>query len=272
MSGFVDVHPHVISRDVARYPRAPLGGKQSDWSQERPVSAEEMLRAMDEAGIERSVLVQASSCYGHDNRYLADSVAAHPSRFAGVFSVDVFSEDAPERIQHWKGKGLAGLRVFVAGHTTKQDVTLDDPRSFPAWDCAQQYGLPVCVQMRAQGLAQLEAMLKRFPKTRVALDHMARPAHGDLSRICELAKHENLILKLTTHNVHDLPAEFLQRVVMFFGARRVAWGSNYPAAKGRLADLLAQARKALAALSEEQRDWVFSRSAMDLYPAKQIGV
>ncbi|HZE61859.1 MAG TPA: amidohydrolase family protein [Burkholderiales bacterium] len=262
----IDIHPHVISRDEKRYARAPLGGKQSDWSRERPVSAEEMLAAMDEADIERSVLVQASSCYGHDNSYLADAVAAHPKRFTGVFSVDVFAPDAADKVRYWKGRGLIGLRVFVAGHTTAQNVSLDDPRSFAAWECAQAEGLPVCVQVRAQGLAPLGAMLERFPKTRVALDHMARPAHGDLAQLCALAKHENLYLKLTTHNVHDLPAAFLERAAMFFGAQRVAWGSNYPAAKGNLKDLLAQARQALAALTEEQRDWIFSRTAKSLYP------
>ena len=94
----IDIHPHVISRDEARYPRAPLGGRQSDWSQERPVSAEEMIGAMDEAGIERSVLVQASTCYGHDNSYVADTVAAHPQRFAGVFSVDVLAPSQASRV------------------------------------------------------------------------------------------------------------------------------------------------------------------------------
>src|SRR5947199_4022699 len=146
----IDVHPHVISKDDRRYPRAPLGGKQSDWSRERPVSAQEMLAAMDDAGIERSVLVQASTCYGHDNSYVADAVAAHPKRFSGVFSVDVLAPDAAQRIRQWKARGLIGLRVFVAGHTTAQDVRLDDPRSFPAWECAQAEGLPVCVQVRAQ--------------------------------------------------------------------------------------------------------------------------
>src|SRR5436309_8405952 len=164
MSAVVDLHSHVIARDEQRYPRAPLGGKQSDWSRDRPVSAEEMLAAMDDAGIERSVLVQASTCYGHDNSCLADAVAAHPERFAGVFSVDVLAPDAPEKIRHWKGHGLIGLRVFVAGHTTAQDVRLDDPRSFPAWECAVEEGLPICVQVRAPGLSQLEAMLARFPK------------------------------------------------------------------------------------------------------------
>lgn len=269
MSAVIDLHPHVISRDEIRYPRQPLGGKQSDWSQERPVSAAQMIAAMDEAGIERSVLVQASTCYGFDNRYVADSVAAHPSRFSGVFSVDVLAADAPERIRYWKDKGLIGLRVFVAGHTTQQDVRLDDPRSFPAWECAQQLALPVCVQARAAGLPQLEAMLQRFPSVKVALDHMARPALDNSAarpeQLLELRKYTNLYLKLTTHNVHDLTPEFLARVVQHFGAERVAWGSNYPAAEGRLKDLLKDAREALSRLTEREREQIFARTAKDFY-------
>ena len=263
--GVIDLHPHVISRDEKRYPRAPLGGAQSDWSRERPVSAEEMLAAMDEAGIERSVLVQASTCYGHDNAYVADAVAAHPQRFAGVFSVDVLAPDAAEKVRYWKGRGLIGLRVFVAGHTTKQDVRLDDPRSFPAWEAAHRLGLPVCVQVRAPGLPQLEAMLARFPSTKVVLDHMARPDVAQPERLLELRKYQNLFLKLTTHNVHDLPAVFIERVVRHFGAERVAWGSNYPAAQGKLKELLAAARKMLSGLSEGERERVFSRTAQGLY-------
>ncbi len=269
MSAVVDVHPHVISQDVARYPRAPLGGKQSDWSQERPVNAEQMLVSIDEAGIERSVLVQASTCYGHDNSYVADAVAAHPQRFSGVFSVDVLAADAAEKVEQWKRRGLIGLRVFVAGHTTKQDVRLDDPRSFAAWECAQALGLPVAVQVRAPGLRELEAMLKRFPKTQVALDHMARPDADHPEPLLELRKYPNLFLKLTTHNVHDLPPAFLERVVKAFGAERVAWGSNYPAAKGKLKDLLAEARKALSNLKSEERDWIFFRTAGVLYSGQR---
>src|SRR5262252_3821955 len=108
MSAVIDTHAHVVAADTRRYPRAPLGGKQSDWSRERPASAERMLAAMDEAGVARTVLVQASTCYGHDNSCLADAVAAHPGRFAGVFSVDVFAPDAAERVRHWLKRGLSG--------------------------------------------------------------------------------------------------------------------------------------------------------------------
>src|SRR5439155_1270513 len=56
----IDIHPHVISTDETRYPRAPIGGHQSDWSRERPVPYEKMIAAMDTAGIAKSALVQAS--------------------------------------------------------------------------------------------------------------------------------------------------------------------------------------------------------------------
>jgi predicted TIM-barrel fold metal-dependent hydrolase len=74
----IDTHPHVIASDVHRYPRAPLGGHQSTWSQARPVSVEQLLVEQDRAGIRRAALVQASTCYGHDNAYLADAVATYP--------------------------------------------------------------------------------------------------------------------------------------------------------------------------------------------------
>ncbi|HZS65618.1 MAG TPA: amidohydrolase family protein [Burkholderiales bacterium] len=263
----IDTHAHVIASDERRYPRAPLGGKQSDWSRERPVSAEAMLAAMERAGIERTVLVQASTCYGHDNSYLADAVAAHRQRFIGVFSVDVLAPEAPVRIRQWLERGLAGLRVFIAGHTTAQDLRLDDPRAFPAWEYASGAALPICVQLRAPALGQLQGMLERFPRARVLLDHMARPDYQAPEALLALARYENLYLKLTTHNVREAPQNFFARVVKSYGAARIIWGSNFPAAEGALEALVAQARAALASLSPQEHDWIFSRSARNFYAA-----
>jgi predicted TIM-barrel fold metal-dependent hydrolase len=277
MTRAIDTHAHVISPDTARYPHAPLGGEQSGWSRERPVTFEKMIAAMDEAGVGKMALVQASTCYGHDNSYVADAVAAHPDRFTGVFSVDVFAPDAPERIRHWIGRKLRGMRVFIAGHTAAaKDARLDDPRAFPAWEQAADAGIPICVQMRGT-YAQLDAVLARFPKARVLLDHMGRPAiadgppYLDAGPLFELARHKNLHLKLTTHNVREsrqgkaTPETFFARVVKEFGASRIAWGSNYPASEGSLAALLADARAALASLPKEYQEWIFFRTAKTLY-------
>jgi len=250
------------------------------WARERPVDFERMIAAMDAAGVARSALVQASTSYTHDNSYVADAVAAHPKRFTGVFSVDVCAADASERIGYWMSRGLTGLRVFIAGHTAAaKGARLDDPSSFPAWKFASEAGIPVCVQLRAEGLPQLGAVLERFPEVRIVLDHMARPVLDDgppysaASSLFSLARHENLYLKLTTHNVREsrsgkaTPESFFGRVVAEFGAPRIAWGSNYPASEGTLAGILAEARSALAALPSPDRDWIFSRTAQSLYPA-----
>ena len=53
----IDIHPHIVSPDTKKYPLAPLGGKQSTWSEERPTTYQDMIEAMDEAGVDKSALV-----------------------------------------------------------------------------------------------------------------------------------------------------------------------------------------------------------------------
>src|SRR3974377_140815 len=112
MPTVIDIHPHIIASDTQRYPLAPLGGHQSDWSRTPPVATEQMIAAMDQAGVAKAALVQASTCYGHDNAYVADAVAAHPDRFTGVFSADLVAPDAVDAMAHWIKMGLTGMRLF----------------------------------------------------------------------------------------------------------------------------------------------------------------
>jgi predicted TIM-barrel fold metal-dependent hydrolase len=120
MASMVDIHPHVIATDTARYPLDPLGGAQSVWSRERPTTYAMLVAAMDEAGVDKAAIVQASTAYGYDNTYVAEAVAAHPKRFTGVFSVDLLAPDAVARMQHWMQRGLTGLRLFTTGSTNRR--------------------------------------------------------------------------------------------------------------------------------------------------------
>ncbi len=279
----IDIHNHVIADDAARFPLNPMGGKQSDWSRERPVTDAGMLQAMQDVGVAQSVLVQASTCYGHDNRYVAHCVQAHPQPFAGVFSADLTAADAVERIAHWMQSGLSGVRVFVAGHTAADaSVRLDDPRAAAAWDYLAEHRIPVSVQLRADGLGQLEAVLTRWPAAIVILDHCARPVLDDgppyakAQAMFALARFPHLYIKFTTHNVREssqglaTPASFCRALVDHFGARRIAWGSNFPASKGSLAVLLQEALAATAGLSAEEQAWIYAGTARSLYPSLEV--
>jgi L-fuconolactonase len=276
----IDIHPHVISTDVIRYPRAPLGGHQSTWSEARPVGVEQLIVEQDRAGIHKAALVQASTCYGHDNSYVADAVAAHPHRFTGVFSCDVLAPDACGTMAHWMARGLTGLRLFTTGSTMPgQAGWLDDPRSFPAWSRAEAIGLPVCLQMTADGIPAIEHVLRRFPALRVVLDHLARPVQEDgppynaADSLWRLAALPGVYLKVTERNFlgskkgQATPETFFGRLVSEFGASRIAWGSNFPASERSLPELIALADDTLGFLPGPDREWIFSRTAQTLYPA-----
>ncbi|HEX4266558.1 MAG TPA: amidohydrolase family protein [Steroidobacteraceae bacterium] len=279
-SGVIDIHPHIISTDTERYPRIPLFGIQSDWSRERPVTLEGLIAAMDEAGVGKAAIVQSSTCYGYDNSYVAEAIAKHPDRFTAVGSVDVCKPDACDRIRHWVGRGVTGLRLFTGGSTAAFDPSsLDDPQSFTAWGLCGELGLSMCIQTDASGLAQVAGLAKRFPKVRIVLDHLGRPDVSDgppyrkASSLFGLAPFENIFLKLTPRIMADAQRgqasadTFFPRLVSVFGSDRLAWGSNFPASEGKLAENLAKARMGLASLSAEDQTWVLGKTARRLYPA-----
>ena len=279
-TAFIDIHPHIIADDEKAYPRSPLFGVQSDWSRDRPVTVDGLLRQMDAAGVGKAAIVQASTCYGYDNSYVADSIARHPDRLTGVGSVDLMAADAPATIRQWMDRGISGLRLFTGGSTAAFDPsTMDDPRSFPAWELAGETGLSISLQTDPSGLAQIAGLAKRFPKVRIIIDHLGRPDVKDgppykkASSLFGLVPFDNIFLKLTPRifvasgEGHADPASLFARLAGSFGARRMAWGSNFPASEGTMAANLEIGKKCVGSLSQEDRDWIFSKTAQTLYPA-----
>lgn len=280
MTSIVDIHPHIISSDEVAYPRNPLNGVPSVWSKNRPTSWQQLLEAMEEANVGKAAIVQASTCYGFDNSYVADAVQARPERFTGVFSIDLMAKDAPERMRYWVERGLTGVRVFTAGSTMPtQANTLDDPRTFPAWEAAQDLNIPFCVQMLPQGLSMLETLMARFPRVKIIIDHLmsvpiaAGEPYTDSAPLFSLANNPNIFLKLSIITVRECskglatPESFLGRVVKAFGSNRIAWGSNFPASDGTLLEMVKESEEALKFLSASDVDNIFANTAKQLYPA-----
>ena len=114
---------------------------------------------MDEAGVAKSAIVQASTAYGHDNSYVAEAIAAPPPRFTGVFSIDMLAPDDGDKIEHWIARGFSGMRLFTTGSTMPGQATwFDDPATL-SWEYAAAAKFPVCMQMTPQGFPQLRRMM-----------------------------------------------------------------------------------------------------------------
>jgi predicted TIM-barrel fold metal-dependent hydrolase len=234
---------------------------------------------MDAAGIGSAVLVQATTAYGYDNSYVVESSRDDP-RFAAVGTVDPLRPDAAERLARAVAEGgLSGVRLFTQGSTVPtQGEWFAAEETYPFWRKAGELGVPVCVQMRlGTATKQLEDVLDRFSEVTVLLDHLGYPAIAESperagAEVAALARHPRLHLKLTHRNLEPLQAVgaaaagFLGPVVGAFGAGRIAWGSNCPAAEQPLDELVLLAREVLAILPEPARAEILAGTARRLYP------
>jgi L-fuconolactonase len=278
-SQIIDIHPHVISDDEGRYPPAPLFGKRSDWSQERPCVVETLITAMDEAGVAKAAVVHSSTTYGFDNSYVVDACNRFPDRLVAVGSVDVRAPDAVATIQAWVDKGLSGLRIFTGGSTKDFDPSeLEDPSAYPAWELLGELGLTMCIQTGPVGLPQVRALAERFPKVPIILDHLGRPdvtdgaPYAKAQSLFDLADVPSIHMKLTPRIMGDsttgqaTPETLFPKLVEVFGADRMAWGSNFPTSPGALSQILGTARDRLASVSDDDREWIFGKTALKLYP------
>ena len=279
MSEIIDIHPHIVSPDTQRYPLAPLGGKQSTWSSERPTTYQTLLQAMDEAGVAKAAIVHSSTAYGYDNSYVADAVQAEPARFAGVYSIDVMAPDALKVFDYWLGRGCTGMRLFTTGSTLPDQATwFADAKTYPFWEHAAAKNIPVCVQMKQEGIPLLRQIMDKFPKVIIILDHLSR-APSKMGRpiarrpnLFALAKYKQVYLKITPINVtpkswgNGTPETFFGKLIATFGASRIAWGSNFPNSVGTLAEILGAARRAFSFAKDLDQEWIFGKTAQTLYP------
>ena len=272
----VETHVHIVAQDQEKYPRrlARHSGLRG-WV--RDCTAEDLLQFMDGAGIDRAAVVQGYGAYGGDNSYLADSVARYPDRFAGVFALDFLDSDAPEQIEHWAAeRGLHGARIVTL---TEPELMLDDPRIIPAIERVAALRIPLCVLTEFHQLPLLAPLLERFPSVTFALEHMGvprlsgGPPYERAQPLFDLARFPNCFVKFSTVSIdaamagRSTSAEFFPRLIDNFGARRLMWGSNFPATYDRsLKEQVELARKQLVFLPAEEQRWIFGETALSLWP------
>lgn len=273
----VDNHVHVVSEDRERYPLAP-GIEITAWHEHFAVTPEQLLAAMDRAGVAAAVLVQPYGPYSYDNSFHADSAARYPDRFVGVCAVDPLAPDAPDRLSYWvEDRGMRGLRLIAS---RPGDEWLDAPRTYPLWQRTRELDIPITVLTTAERVPQLQEMARRFPEVPVCLDHLGNWGRRSgamteaLTRILlEMAAQPNVYLKVSPYGLLTALAsaaetELLRQLADRYGAHRMMWGSNYPVSyeEDRSMVLPSLVERAMPFLSADEREWVLSGTTLSLWP------
>jgi predicted TIM-barrel fold metal-dependent hydrolase len=251
LTNVIDCHVHLYPPEVNRDPEGwAAAAGEPRWAElcarrrkdGSPVQAfpgvDELLRAMDRAGVERAVLLgwywaRPENCE-RQNRFYADCVREHSDRLAGCATIHPSAGEpaAISEIRRSADDGLVGLGE-LSPHS--QGFPVGDPVFRAAIALAGELGLPVVLHVtdpegRAYPgrvetpLGDFESLARALPGTRFVLAHwgallpLRRPGTAGLGNLFYDTAASPLLYDSTVW------ARFLGAV----GADRVLFGSDYP--------------------------------------------
>ncbi|MGB5926506.1 MAG: amidohydrolase family protein [Dehalococcoidia bacterium] len=207
----------------------------------RLATAEELLAAMDEAGIDLSVVLNIG-WVSHElcvktNDYILDSVSRYPKRLVGFCAIQPRAGDAAiaeiERCARAGAKGIGELRSDV------QDFDLTDKRTMkPLVDAALKHDLiflthssePVGHEYFGKGSITpdiLYSFITAFPNLKLVCAHWG----GGLpfyALMPEVATALANVLFDTAATVFLYKPEIFEQVSRIIGSDRILFGTDYP--------------------------------------------
>jgi predicted TIM-barrel fold metal-dependent hydrolase len=200
-------------------------------------SAGELLAAMDDAGIARAVVApMRPPGYRLEpaNELVAKAVRRHPDRLAGLARVDPnLGEPAAAELERALGElRLCGLFLHPWEETFRVSAWLVDP----VLEVARARGVPVVVvagyPWLSEGL-QVGELARRFPDVQIVATNGGQINISGLGQTdVELALEANGNLAVQTAGVYR--EDFLENVVVRFGADRLLYASMFPLLEPRL--------------------------------------
>ncbi len=279
----IDAHMHVWSDDPVRFPFAhPYEPK--FVPPKIAASLAVLLEEMDQHRISHCVLVQTIS-HGWDNRYLAHCLKAYPKRFRGQGLIDPTDPQVAKNLElAMRQHGLAGVRFSPMYYQGKDDW-LNARASDPLWEKAHQLGAVFNFFIAAEQLPKLEDMVRRHPKIKVVIDHLARvdlaskDPEPQIKKLLALARYPNVWVKVSELNVLSPSKEYpyrdtyslVKKVYDAFGPDRLLWGTGFPGATraqaGRpsLEQELALIQKHIPFFSAADREKILGRNAAKVW-------
>ena len=269
----IDTHVHVVASDPGRYPLDRFDHPGGDWVESAPDVAA-FASAMAAAGIDGAVLVQPHGAYRDDNSYVCDAAAAH-EELRSVVIIDMASPHRRNHLARWIDRGASGLRLFSV--PTPATPWIDDPSTDMVWSDAADAGLTIGVCVLPDELEQLTRRVSRAGDTPVVVDHcgfvpLHDSTHPSTQQLRRLGTSGRVWFKVTTHVIDawcetGQPAgELLPRLVAWFGAERLVWGSDYAQTHDRsYGELVDLARSCFDGLDDVAASQVAHTNAASLW-------
>ncbi|MBI2441094.1 MAG: amidohydrolase family protein [Lentisphaerae bacterium] len=225
----IDFHTHAFPDDLAPRAMASVGAK-SDVPAALDGTVSALLRSMDSAGVERSVIC---------------SIATKPTQFRGILdwsrkvrserlimfpSIHPAAPDALSQIKAVHAEGFLGVKL----HPYYQDFDLDEPRLEPIYDCLQEYGLMAFChtgfdvafpRVRRADPARIWKVATKFPGLKFIATHLG--AWEDWQEAERLLIGKNIRLEMS-FSIPYLGAAETRRLLLAHPADYLLFGTDSP--------------------------------------------
>jgi uncharacterized protein len=193
--------------------------------------------AMDAAGVDFGLLSAWSAPHQPpliSNEEVADWVAAHPARFAGLACVDLNKpmEAVRELRRCIEELGFKGLRVLP----WLWEAPPTDRRYYPLFATCVELGVPFFTQVGHTGpmrpsetgrpIPYIDQVALDFPDLVIVGGHIGYPWTEEMIAVAR--KHENVYIDTSAYVPKRYPAELIAYMQSGSGRRKVMFGTNYP--------------------------------------------
>ena len=264
----IDSHHHLW--DLSIRPQEWMVGDNMD-SVRRNFDADDLRAAISGTGIEKTILVHATTT--HDETYEMLALAEIDSTIIGVVGwVAIDSADAIKECEKYLaapgGRYLKGIRDVA------QDLPdsnyLAKPQSIKTVQELGKMGLTYDILTKTPELRAGIELVRACPDVQFVLDHISKPyiAEGEIepwkSLIAELASFENVSCKISGmvteakwHNWNDSDfTPYVDHIIESFTPQRIMFGSDWPVAllaTQSYSDVVNLAEKLTSQLSDSEK-------------------
>jgi len=243
----IDVHTHVFPQEIRTrredyFAKEPAFKKLYQSPKSRLIGAKDMLAAMDENQVEKSVIFgfpwKNGSLFKKHNDYISQMVNRYPDRFIGLGCFDPFCKGAAAETQRCLEQGeLSGIGELAFYQSGIDQSALD--RLQPVMAICKDLNLPVLIHTNEpvghtypgktpNTLAQIYHLLDTFAQNKIALAHWG----GGLFFYSLLKKEVKQRLKHVYFDTAASPYLYDPKVyrlaIELIGVQKILFGSDYP--------------------------------------------
>lgn len=234
----IDTHSQLWTKQaLSNFPPSMLRGYEQMFKGVKTFELEDILSDMDQAGVDKAVLVAIDAetvwHYKVPNELVADAVRRHPDRFIGFAGVDpnkgVLAVDEVSRSV--EELGLSGLKFIP--HLI--EMTPNDPRMYPVLKKAQELALPVLfhtgshfhtgARLRFCRPETLDDVAIDFPELKLIAAHFGFPWFYEAMAVVQ--KNANVYFNIAGWAPKYIP-EYVVRMMNGPLAGKALLGSDFP--------------------------------------------